>query len=94
VGAPAPGLHIAEEIANHRFKIAGGGAGLKVSWQVTAVRGDAFAKAHPLEVEVEKAETERGYYIHPELYGAPSEQSIEWARQPETMKWMKEMRDQ
>jgi hypothetical protein len=93
VGAPAPGLYVAEEIAGHHFKIAGGSAGLKVSWQVTAVRRDAFAKAHPLQVDVEKHETERGYYVHPELYGAPREQGIEWARQPETMKWMKEMRE-
>jgi hypothetical protein len=93
VGAPAPGLYIAEEIARHHFKIAGGSAGVKVSWQVTAVRRDAFAKAHPLQVEVEKPETERGYYVHPELYGAPRERAIEWARQPETMKWMKEMRE-
>jgi hypothetical protein len=93
VGAPAPGLYVAEEIADHHFKIAGGSAGLKVSWQVTAVRRDAFAKAHPLQVDVEKPETERGYYIHPELYGAPRERAIEWARQPETMKWMKEMRE-
>ncbi len=46
---------------------------MKVSWQVTGIRQDAFAKAHPLAVEVDKAEKERGHYIHPELYGAPAE---------------------
>ena len=70
IGAPAPGLYIAEEIADHHFKIAGGPPGTKVSWQVTGVRQDAYAKAHPLQVEVDKPDSERGYYIHPELYGA------------------------
>ncbi len=92
IGAPAPGLYIAEEIANHQFKIAGGRPGMKVSWQVTGVRQDAFAKAHPLQVEVDKPENERGYYIHPELYGAPPEKSMEWASHPDAMREMREMR--
>jgi hypothetical protein len=88
IGAPAPGLYIAAEIANHQFKIAGGAPGRKVSWQVAGVRQDAYAKAHPLQVEVDKPESERGYYIHPELYGQPKEKSIEWARHPGIMREM------
>jgi len=86
IGAPAPGLYIAEEIADHHFKIAGGPPGTKVSWQVTGVRQDAYAKAHPLQVEVDKPEKERGYYIHPELYGQPKEKGIDWARHPQEMR--------
>jgi len=93
VGAPAPGLYIAQEISGNRFRIAGGSPGLKVSWQVTGVRQDAYAKAHPLQVEVQKPQKERGYYIHPELYGAPEEKQIEWARQPELMKRLKDRRE-
>jgi hypothetical protein len=40
------------------------------------------AKAHPLVVEQTKDARERGYYIHPELYGASKEQSVAWARHP------------
>lgn len=69
VGAPGPGLFIAEEIAQHRFKIAGGSAGLKVSWQVTATRRDAWAKAHRLVVEEDKAADRRGRYLHPQEHG-------------------------
>src|SRR5580700_11140261 len=76
IGAPAPNLHIAQEISSGQFIIAGGQAGMKVSWQVTGVRHDAYAKAHPLQVTVDKPEGERGYYIHPELYGAPPEKSL------------------
>jgi hypothetical protein len=71
VGAAAPNLHVDQEIANHRFSIAGGAPGMKVSWQVTGVRHDAYAKAHPLAVEVRKSDKERGHYLHPDAYGAP-----------------------
>lgn len=71
IGAPAPGLYIAEEVASNRFKIAGGVPGLKVSWQVTGVRHDAWAEANPVQVEEPKAEAERGYYRHPTLFRQP-----------------------
>jgi len=71
IGAAAPNLHVGQEIANHQFSIAGGAADMKVSWQVTAVRHDAYAKVHPLVVEVNKLKQERGHYLHPEAFGAP-----------------------
>jgi hypothetical protein len=52
---------------------------MKVSWQVTGVRHDPYAKAHPLQVSVDKGADERGYYIHPELYGAPAKKSLDAA---------------
>ncbi|MCC7376130.1 MAG: collagen-like protein [Verrucomicrobiales bacterium] len=55
LGAPMPNLHIAQGVENNRFSIAGGTAGKSVSWQVTGVRKDTFAKAHPLMVEQLKA---------------------------------------
>ncbi len=93
IGAPAPGLYIAQEVQNNSFRIAGGQARMKVSWQLTAIRQDAYVKAHPLVVEVDKPQKERGYFIHPELYGAPAEKGIEWARHPELMKLIKEKRE-
>jgi hypothetical protein len=47
---------VAQEIANNRFMIKTDKAKVKVSWQVTGVRHDAYAKAHPLQVEVDKPE--------------------------------------
>jgi hypothetical protein len=90
VGAPGPNLYIAQEIENNSFRIAGGQPGSKVSWQVTGIRQDAWANAHRIPVEVDKPERERGYYIHPELYGAPEEKGMEWARHPEMMKQIRE----
>jgi hypothetical protein len=89
IGGFAP-IYIAEELANNQFKIGGGHAGLKVSWQVTGIRQDAWANAHRIPVEEQKDAHERGFYIHPELYGAPQEKQIEWAHNPELMKRMKE----
>lgn len=67
IGAAAPDLYIAEEIKGNRFKIAGGKAGMKVSWQVTGIRCDAWANANRIIVEESKNVKEHGYYLHPEL---------------------------
>lgn len=64
VGKPSPGLYIAEEIKNNQFKISGGSAGAKVSWQVTGSRHDAFAKAHRVIVEENKSAAERGTLLY------------------------------
>jgi hypothetical protein len=74
VGGPAPNLHVAEEISENRFKMAGGEGGMKVCWQVTGSRRDPWATANPFEVEQEKPEEDRGRYLEPSLYDAPEEQ--------------------
>jgi trimeric autotransporter adhesin len=94
VGAPAPNLYVAEEVAGNQFKIAGGRSGQKISWAVTGVRQDAYAKANPLVVEEDKNARERGYYISPEAYGQPEEKGIEWARHPQMMKRVKAVREE
>lgn len=81
---------VAREIEQHQFQIKTSLPNVKVSWQVTGVRRDAYAKAHPLQVEQEKPEKERGFYIHPELYGAPQEKGILWATAPKAMKQWKQ----
>jgi hypothetical protein len=77
IGAPAPRLHITEEISDSRFRVAGGEPGMKVSWQVTGIRKDKWAEANPLRVEQEKAAGERGRYQHPELHGESIEKSLD-----------------
>ena len=66
IGAAMPGLHVAQEIQGHEFRIAGGVAGAKVSWEVTGVRDDPWAQDHPFQVEVPKTDAERGTYLYPE----------------------------
>jgi hypothetical protein len=81
IGGFAP-VYVADEVENNRFRIAGGRPGMKVSWQVTGIRQDAYAEAHPIKVEEEKSEKERGLYLHPELYGQPKEKAIHYAHRP------------
>jgi len=83
IGAPGPNLYNAEEISSNSFKIAGGAPSMKVSWQATGIRQDAWAKAHPMRVEEDKSEEERGHYLHQELHGASKEKSIERVRHPQ-----------
>jgi hypothetical protein len=80
VGAPGPNLYVAEEIQGNRFKIVGGKPGAKVSWQVTGVRQDAYANAHRVPVEEDKAANERGHYLHPDAFGQPQSQGIEFGK--------------
>jgi hypothetical protein len=61
---------------NSHFKIAGGNSGMKVSWQVTGIRKDPWANANRIEVEEDKPANERGYYLHPDVYGQPEERGI------------------
>lgn len=76
VGRPQPALHISEEVSHNRFKIAGGKPNGRVSWQVTGVRHDAYARAYPVSVEEDKPLNEQGHYLHPELFGAPAQSSL------------------
>ena len=76
IGGAAPNLHVAEEISESRFKIAGGEGGMKVCWQATGSRKDPWAAANPFVVEEEKPEEKRGLYLEPSLYDAPEAQSV------------------
>jgi hypothetical protein len=83
---------VSSEVQNHEFAIRSSVPNVKVSWQITGVRQDAFAKANPLVVEEEKEPRLKGFYLHPEFYGAPAEKQTEWARHPQMMKQIKEQR--
>jgi hypothetical protein len=72
-------VYIADEIADNRFRIAGGRAGLKVSWQVTGIRQDAWANANRITVVNDKAPHQRGYYVHPEAFGMARERGLDYA---------------
>jgi hypothetical protein len=61
---------------NSRFRIAGGTSGMKVSWQVTGIRKDPWANTNRIQVEEDKPDKERGYYLHPDVHGQPEEKGI------------------
>ncbi len=76
IGAPAPGLHVADPVSGNRFRIGGGEADMTVSWQVTGVRRDASARQHPVVVEEDKRPEDRGRYVDPSAHGAQEELGI------------------
>jgi trimeric autotransporter adhesin len=57
IGGFAP-VYVASEVSGNQFKIGGGKAGMKISWQVTGIRKDAFANEHRIPVEENKAPVE------------------------------------
>jgi hypothetical protein len=67
---------VASEVNNNQFVIRTDRGKVKVSWQITGIRQDAWANAHRIPVEEEKSARERGHYLHPELYGHAGEASI------------------
>jgi trimeric autotransporter adhesin len=67
---------VAQEISQNQFTIKTNQPNVKVSWQVTGIRQDPWANAHRIPSEVAKPANKRGYYVHPELYGAGPDKSI------------------
>lgn len=91
VGLPMPMLHVADEISGEalasgaesatavgcRFRIGGGVAGGRVSWEVKAVRNDLRMRLHGAPVEREKFGPERGKLQHPGYFGRPREDGMD-----------------
>ncbi len=75
IGGYAP-VYIASEIYNQQFAIAGGTPGLKVSWQVTGIRHDAWANENRIPTEEYKEPRNQGKYLNPKAFGQPEEKGI------------------
>lgn len=74
---------VERKIENNRFTIRASEPNVEVSWQVTGIRQDAFAEAHPVVVEEEKALADRRRYLHPEAHGVPASLGIDSAQMAE-----------
>jgi hypothetical protein len=66
---------VERELNNGRFTIRTDKPRVRVSWQVTATRKDAYALTNPVTVEEEKPASERGLYLHPIALGRSAELS-------------------
>lgn len=75
IGAPAD-LFVKKKFETDRFVIGGGKPRMEVSWTLTSVRDDAYARAHGAPTEVLKKPEERGRYIHPEFFGRPRSEGL------------------
>ncbi|MFD5560606.1 hypothetical protein [Kitasatospora griseola] len=76
IGAPAPGLYVSARISGNTFSVAGGPPGGEVSWQVTGVRLDKWARANPLTPVAAKSAEHRGRFLHPTVFDQPAERGI------------------
>jgi hypothetical protein len=85
IGGWAP-LFVAEEVQDNAFKIAGGEPGMRVSWQVTRIRQDAWANDHRIPVEEDKPADEKGAYLYPQGYGQPESMGLDYQRNADLLK--------
>lgn len=77
IGGFAP-VYVSKQVQGNTFQIAGGTAGLTVSWQVTGIRKDDYAAANPIVVERRKSAAERGS----RQFVAPGSSARQWAPAP------------
>jgi hypothetical protein len=69
---------IAEKIQNNKFVIKTDKPFVEVSWQVSGIRNDAYAKANRIQNEINKQDGERGLYLHPETLGFTAERQVHY----------------
>lgn len=67
IGSFARGM-VETEIVDNHFVIRTEEPNVRISWQVSGIRHDPYAAAHPIVVEAEKAAAEKGTYLFPEGY--------------------------
>lgn len=78
IGSSMPDLFIGQKIKDNEFTISGGKPFMEVSWQVTGIRKDAYAKTKSIEVEIAKDSDMRGLYQNPELFGYDIEKAVDY----------------
>jgi hypothetical protein len=71
---------ILEKIKDNVFTIKTDKPNIEVSWQVTGIRKDAYARDHRIDVEPVKDDFERGTYLYPEGFGQPVSKSLNQVR--------------
>ncbi len=75
IGAFAQAI-VEQEVQGNQFVIATDQPNVKVSWQVTGVRNDPYAKANRIQIEINKPAHEQNKYLYPELHGLGAERAI------------------
>jgi hypothetical protein len=71
---------VSSEIKRNQFAIKTDKSNVKVSWQVTGIRQDAWAEAHRIRVEEDKPTQERGTYLTPKEHGQPESKGHNYER--------------
>jgi hypothetical protein len=76
IGSPARAW-VGAKVKDNRFSITTDEPNVEVSWQLTGIRQDAWAKANRIPIELDKPADERGLYLHPEVHGQPAAKGID-----------------
>ncbi len=71
---------VAEEIKGNRFVVKTNAPNVKVSWQVTGIRHDAYANKHRIPIEEQKPEEERGLFLHPDAFNQPEDKGVQFVK--------------
>lgn len=67
---------VKDELKENAFSILTDKPNVKVSWQITGIRKDAFAEKNRIPVEQAKPASEVGTYLHPAAFGQPDTKAI------------------
>jgi hypothetical protein len=73
---------VAEEVSNNRFSIRTDKPDVRVSWQVTGIRQDAWANANRTEAEAEKPDGHRGKYLSATEHDQPASAGLYYTELP------------
>jgi hypothetical protein len=65
IGGGFAQVMVSRKVKGNTFEIASDKPGIEVSWQVTGIRQDTYAKEHPIVVETDKAGPEKGARFAP-----------------------------
>jgi len=84
---------IKSKVENNKFVIATDKPNIEVYWQVTGTRNDVNSKVRPFKVEVDKAQSERGLYIHPKAFNKSEDASIFKAKDVKKKKHAQKKKD-
>lgn len=69
---------VSEKVKGNQFEIRTDKPNVEVSWQVTGIRNDAYARKFRIPNEVEKKPEEKGTYLYPEAYGLSTDKKVKF----------------
>ncbi len=75
---------VSEKVSGNKFVIQTNVPNVEVSWQVTGIRHDKYAEAHPIVPEVEKEPELKGYYLHAKEWGMGEDRSVDSITRPKS----------
>ena len=70
---------IKDKLKENQFRIQTDKPNVEVSWQITGIRKDPYAEKYRIRDVEEKPLSEKGTYLHPELYGQPKEKGTDYS---------------